>query len=1070
MKHLILLTIAYLVGYLPLVAQPSLTGTVSDTSGQPIPGVNIIEKGTTNGTVTDVDGHFHLTTSEADATLVFSFIGYQTVEVPLSGQTAINLTMQEDLQQLSAVEVYATGYQEIPAERATGSFEQIDHELLNRSVSTDVLSRLNGVTPGLLFNSSNISDESMTIRGRATLLGAAAAEPLIVLDNFPYEGDLQSINPNDIESITVLKDAAAASIWGARAGNGVIVITSKQGSLNTPLQVSFNANTTIQAQPDLFYNQNYLTSPEYIEVERYLFDQGYYEGLLSSAAQPALTPVVQLLDQQRRGELTDQSLEEQLQRLSARDVRQDFEDHIYRPAVNQQYAIDFQGGSDELAYQLSLGYDHHSEALQNNTMERFTTAWRNTFTPIRHLDVSFGFNYSQTRTETPNDYAYGSATTAYMASNALYPYADLTQPIEKDFNTNYKDSLTAHGLLDWHYRPLEEVGLNDRTTTTSNLLMNAQLHYKLTPQLSLIGQYQRQQQSTTGRQLSDAASYDVRNQVNRYASWDEPAQQYTFPFPEGDILRLQQSELRADNLRAQLTYNQQLANRHVVNALGGVELRETVTEGFSRTSLGYDDELGTAVTNLDYQTNYPVRPYGIATLPAPAGAVAGTTNRYLSQFANAAYTYDRRYTVSASARRDGANIFGVNTNDKITPLWSTGIAWNLSNEPFFQVDWLPFLKLRSTYGFNGNVYNASAYLTATYRTSSLTGLPTASVTSPPNPELRWERVKNINVGLDFELRKQLLSGTIAWYQKDGMDLIEEAPLPLSTGFTSFRGNAASVRTQGLDLQLTSHNINQTFQWQTTWMLNITRDKVTHFDPEYTASNLVSGKGNGSGSLIAVPGKPLFGLYSYGWAGLNEQGEPQGYVEGQASSDYLSVLNNASPDSLVFHGSARPVTFGALRNTFSWKAWSLSLNLTYKLGYFFRRTSISPNYVDVIQGMAHADYAQRWQQPGDEHHTSVPALVYPADVNRSNFYRYAEVLVAPADHIRLQDIRLAYTTGNPNTNRLPFSQLQVYLYVSNLGILWRANEQGLDPDFNNAQRGVASYPNPLSAALGLKASF
>lgn len=249
----------------------------------------------------------------------------------------------------------------------------------------------------------------------------------------------------------------------------------------------------------------------------------------------------------------------------------------------------------------------------------------------------------------------------------------------------------------------------------------------------------------------------------------------------------------------------------------------------------------------------------------------------------------------------------------------------MSNEAFYNIKWLPFLKLRATYGYNGNVYNASAYLTfLTTLTNNLTGLRYALLGNPPNPELKWERVKNINLGIDFAIAGNRIEGTLELYKKQGLDLIQNTPLAPSTGFSTFKGNAASTMTNGIDLTLNTRNTVGEVKWQTNFLFSYLKDEITFLDNKYTAANLVTAVSQLNyrtppTTLFASVGRSLFGVYSYKWGGLDAtNGNPQGYLNGNISTDYLAILNSATPDNLIYHGSARPTIFGAIRNTISFK--------------------------------------------------------------------------------------------------------------------------------------------------------
>jgi hypothetical protein len=419
--------------------------------------------------------------------------------------------------------------------------------------------------------------------------------------------------------------------------------------------------------------------------------------------------------------------------------------------------------------------------------------------------------------------------------------------------------------------------------------------------------------------------------------------------------------------------------------------------------------------------------------------------------------------LSLSARRDESNLFGVNSNQKGVPLWSAGLAWNLMQEPFWRAGWLSYLKLRLTYGYSGNVDNSrSAYTTIAYQPNNpYIHIPYADILNPPNPELRWERVGMLNTGMDFALRGERLSGSIDFFIKKAKDLISPAPVDPTTGFNQLYINSGRTRGRGVDLQLNSRNLKGALAWNTTLLFSWNRNKVTDYYNSATTSAFYVSDGL---ALNPVGGRDVYGIYSYRWAGLDPQtGDPRGYVQGQVSKDYNALVNSSTLGDLHYEGSAIPVYYGALRNTLSWRGISLSANITYKLGYFFRKTSI--NYSDLFsRWTGSSDYALRWQKPGDESRTSVPSLVYPADANRDQFYTYSEATVARGDHIRLQDLRLGYQLERERSRWLPFRQAELFVYAANLGILWRANKWGIDPDYGNG------LPSPRTISLGLKAGL
>lgn len=1036
----------------------------SSQDGLSLAGVNVIVKGTTHGTTTDSEGKFKLDVNEKDV-IVCSFIGYANAEITVTTQTFVDIALEEDIATLSEIIIVSTGYQSLPKERATGSFVQVDNSLVNRRVSTDVISRLEDVTSGLIFN-RNVTGKTndISIRGQSTLF--ANTKPLIVIDNFPYDGDLNTINPNDVESVTVLKDAAAASIWGARAGNGVIVITTRKGKDNQAPRVSINSNITIAGKPDLFYAPR-MSSSDFIDVEKKLFENGYYTATENSINQAPLTPAVELFIAERDGLIGAEEVQKRLNVLRQQDVRKDFEKYFYRKSVKQQYALNLNGGSANNKYFVSAGWDKNLESLTGNDFDRVTLNANNIWLLLDNkLEVSAGIYYSESKRTSNN---IGSDAVRFTTVSPLYPYAQLKDengnnlPIIKDYRLGFVQEAQANGLLNWQYNPLDEIELADNTGKLTDYRINARLNYSIIKGLKAEVLYQYWKSFSKGRNYRSESSYYVRDLINVFTQEDVDGN-LTYVLPRGSILDMDETNSASHNLRAQLAYAKSWG-QHEVNAIGGYEVKELNTSGASYRYYGYNDELATNKV-VDYVTFYPKYFNTASVMQIPnVDSQSSLTDRFLSYYMNAAYTYKHRYTFSFSARKDQSNLFGVRANQKEVPLWSTGLAWNINDEAFYKIEWLPYLKLRSTFGYNGNIDKSlSAHTTAfMIGFNSLTGLPYARITNPPNPELQWERVKIWNSGIDFEMKNRIVSGSIDYFIKQGIDLIGTSPLAPSTGITSFKGNTANTRGHGIDLVLNTTNLDRAIKWNTNLLFSHLVEKVATYKQKASASNYLVSASGSSGQAYPLEGKPLYALYSYAWGGLDPTtGDPQGMLEGAPSTDYVAIVQSATPENIVYNGSARPTVFGSLRNTFTWKKLSLSFNISYRMGYYFRMNSI--RYANLLSGQVeHGDYEKRWQQAGDEAHTIVPSMPATINANRDNVYLYSEALVEKGDHIRFQDINLSYTLDKSLWPKCPFQGAQLYMYVNNLGIIWKATDRNVDPDYQNMK--------PVrSISFGLKIDF
>lgn len=1060
----------------------AVTGVVRNEKGETIPRATVMVKDGPTMALTDDKGQFSIADLDPLSTLVITSVGYTPAEIALDGRTSLAVQMKIGAASLGVATVtLSTGYQQIDPHKATGSFVMVDNGLYNRQVAPDIVTKLNGVASGVLITGSGsslspaynvpavtpnpLNKLGIVIRGQSTLSNQVSKDPLIIIDNVPYEGDINNIDPTMIESVTISKDAAAAAIWGARAGNGVIVFTTKKGRLGQPMRVTFSANTTVTGNQNFDKVTSFMRPSDFMAAEDTLFNRGYFNQYLTASNQPAVSAVVDVLTARAAGTLTPAEAQSRLNALAALDVRKDIKRYIYQRSVNQQYGLNLTGGTARTAYSLSVAYDKNEAALRRNGYERININALNIYTPIKKLEITTGISYLQMNLKSNNNFLWGTGglATGGVYGTAILPYAQLADgaghhlAITKDLSSYYKDSVQRLGFKSWQYTPLDELAMADNTTRQYDILLKAGIKYTFTPGLNLEVLYQNEHQTSNNREYDNPDSYYARNLFNQFTQYDPTSGALTNVFPAGGVLALRSSTLNVGNLRAQLNFNRQIAAGHEVTAIGGAEIRKAKTMTYNRTSLGYDDEFGTAVTNLDFSSVYAINPADYAFLPAPAGDVGIYNSRFISYYSSLSYTFDSRYNFTLTGRRDGANIFGVNTNDKFTPLWSAGLRWNTSAEKFYHLTWLPYLTTRLSYGYNGNLYNTSAYLTAVYSTSSVTGAQRGSIISPPNPDLRWERVRNVNVGVDFAAKGDFLSGTLEWFQKNGLDLIEAVPLAPTSGFPSFNGNAASTRTRGIDLTLNSVNVKSgPFTWQTNLLLSTLHDKVLSYDVKQTQLSIQD-------ASVALKGKPIFGVFSYHWAGLDPQtGDPQGYLGKQVSKNYLSIINNYAPDSLVYNGSARPTFYGALRNTFRFKDISLSFNIAYRMGYVFRKPSTSTNYSEVIANPVY-DFNQRWQKPGDEKKTAVPSMTYPDDIYRNQFYQYSSVLVYKADNIRLQDVNISYELG-PTIFKGQDKSLQVFVYATNLGIIWKANKVNIDPDYIN---GLIP---PRSISIGGRVNF
>jgi TonB-linked SusC/RagA family outer membrane protein len=1045
-----------------------ISGRVLDESGQPLPGVTVSIKGTSQVTTTNESGYFSLKGVGPDASLVLSSINMEPMEQKVKPGSPMVITMKTRTKELTGVAVEAqTGYQSIPRERATGSFDILDNATINTLSGTNILDRLDGVASGLLFVKQTISNapsNGFQIRGFSTINGPTA--PLVVVDNFPYDGDINNINPADVESITVLKDAAAASIWGVRAGNGVVVITTKKGRFNQPFRIEFNTDVLITGKPDLMSLRT-ISSSDYINLESMLYNNGYYTPQLNNRYfYPAVSPVVELLAERAAGLISATDSASQIDALRQVDSRQQYEQHMYQRAVTDQYSLNLRGGSGNVAYYLSGGYDKNADQL-NKLNNRLVIRSGNSYSPVKGLQIDLSAQYSSTST-TSGKPGHGSI----RVGNWQIPYLQFADakgnplPVATAYNSGYTDTAGSGQLLNWNYYPLTDWQHNQTKSTQQDILANVSVDYHFLRHFDLGVKYLYERQTSTSNTLQDTASYNARILINQFTQLN-PGQPPTYIVPLGDILATGTSLSESQDIRGQANYSQHWGDHEVV-AFGGGEIRQLKTSGTNYIQYGYDPNT-LFNTNVDLVNAYPNYINGFYNVIPGGVSTSENLNRYVSYYGNGAYTYKSKYVVTVSGRRDASNLFGVATNNKWNPLWSAGLGWTVSKETFYKSQLLPFLKTRLTYGLSGNTNpNWSAITTINLFPPAYPNyLTAANVAQFPNPDLKWETVRIINLGIDFGFKHQVVTGTVEGYIKQGYNEYGPSQVDPTAGLNgaaSVMKNVANMEGRGIDLSVNSKNIQGQFSWTTNFLFSYNNNKITRYFVD-TGNYSAQYVNPGFNVITPIVGKPMYSIIVLKWGGLDAQGNPQGYENGKLSEDYSNIGQYTPKEQLVVKPSM-PTIFGTLINNFGFKGFVLTALISYRLGYYFLKPTLDDGSL-YGQGayIGSADFAKRWREPGDEKRTNVPAMIYPADPYRDFVYEYSTAALDRADNIRLQQVSLAYTFARLFDKNAPFQGIRLYGKVSNVAILWKANKDGIDPDY------LASTPAPaITWAFGIATNF
>lgn len=1099
-----------------------LSGQVLNEAGYPMLGAIVRVEGTKKVTSTDVEGRFFLKDVDPQGTLIISYVGYRTDTITIAGKTKFIVKMDPQLNQIQEVRIVSTGYQDLPKERATGSFESISKVQLQHSTDPNLIRRLEGITTSMDFrndlrpvNSSNLNAQrsplvNLTIRGKNTLNenenadlnGNFSGQVLVVIDGIASPYSIDKVNPNDVESVTILKDAAAASIWGSRAANGVIVIKTKKGGYNSKLRVSLSSNLNVTEKIDLFYNKT-MQIGDFVEAQKLQFLNANKPlpavSISSLYGQETVSPVAEILDAWKfKGLTTEQEAMAQLEALKNNDIRRDYTKYFLRNAFTQSHALSIDGGSEKFNYRVSGGYDKSLNNTRNSGLDRIVLTYNASARPVKNLELQGNISYN---VQNNKEQAEENRITG-IANSTFFPYsrlmdeqgnpAELTKTYRPGFIDLFESTYTGGQFLSWRYKPLEDINEGYSTLKSQNLNLNFSSTYQILKGLSLQATYNYNTGRNEDNSLFRQNSFYMRNLINYFttslASTDpktgNPVTPYVRQLPLGGQYTTGLTKSSNQTLRGQLNLNKSWNEKHEISAIAGLDLAQNYsilkTDGY----YGYNESTLRSDNKLDYKTMIPIifaedfSGYNGEYISNLSRGFLDNKVRTFSWYANTAYTFNRKYTLSASVRKDLSSEFGRGTNQKGTPYYSVGGSWNIAAEPFYHSELFPVLTFRSTFGYNGNV-NPSILARPLITYSDVNGdneLPyayTSFGTGISNNKLRPEKTGIWNIGMDFGLKGNRLSGSLQYYNKKTTDLLANGELDPSTGYTNITYNTGNLMGHGIDLNLNSLNVQSgLFKWNTNVLFSYNKVKVTKLYAATTslAGNVVS---NSSGSYNE--GYDLSRMFGYRWAGLDpETGDPRGYLNGEivsiadnaAGNAAYQGIQNASLSEVRYFGSAVPVYYGAVRNTFSYGNFSVSANLMYKLGYYFRRPSSQIlNYsqlnsnIPSIQGI---EYQNRWQKPGDELHTNVPSAIYTSsNLNRDNFYKYAEINVHKGDHIRLQELNFSYTI-TPGKSWF-IKNPRISANVNNLGIIWKANKEGIDPE-------VFDYPNPRSYSFGFSANF
>ena len=1028
------------------VADFIVKGRVTDEKGMPLVGAAISDNGSGRGVNTDFNGEYQIIAVSSETTLAFAYLGYVRQEIKVEGRSVINVVLKEDVQELEGL-VVTTGYQNITAEKITGSFSN----LKSKEFQEQRLSSMDKILEGRI-----VGYQDGKIRGTTTMRGVVY--PLYVIDGFPVEStkltpyatieeNVPNLNLEDIESITVLKDAAAASIYGSRAANGVVVITTKKAKAGKT-NISFSSNLTVT--PYRNYTDNLTSSADIIGLERGWAEGNpnlktansatYAQSLLNNAVFTSLG--MQTILNGYAGNISQTDMNNRLNQLGSQGYK--YYDDVAKYAKRDQYFMQ---------HNLSLG-----KASENNTFNASITYKDNQLEDRYSENQSVGINLKNS-TQINNwltldlgtylNYGTGD-TQSYFANLPGFKYQPYNQLVNNDgsnfvstaasrYNNFTLNSMQTYGLYNMDITPMDEFGRN--LIENKNFLNRtyAKFNVKFSKAFTYNAMFQYEYGADRAEQLSGKDSYYVRNRVNGLVTIVNNKAVYNLPY--GDIIKETNQFTNAYNFRQQLNFNQTFNEKHDFSAIAGMEIRHTKLEFSNNTRYGYDAQtLGFAPINQADLLKVYGGVFGGYMIQDDFSLEKEMLNRFVSVYSTGGYTYDQRYTISGSIRMDRSNLWGTDSKYQNKPTWSAGAGWNIDKESFFKVSWVDALKLRGSYGILGNIAKDTApYLTAYYNSNSNVGGTQGTVRSRPNPELSWEKTTTTNIGLDFSLFESRLSGSFDFYNKKGEDLLASSQgIPTEGwGYSTYTINNGGMTNKGIEVSLKGTILKTpSFSWDAAILYANNKNKVDFINVKAPVYYLQLDQAQ----FFPRVGTNFNSIYGYQWAGLSNTGLPQVYDANGTAVKY----NPGQLDAIKDYGSTVPTHSGSFHTSANYKNFSLSALFIYELGHKIRNTylpMLSNNYNSAMGGYVtdittvNNHIRDRWQQPGDEAFTNIPRVVYEYEPDFSSdsrtIYNYADINILDASNIRLSNVSLAYQMPKDLMKRVKLDGVRFNLNAENV---------------------------------------
>lgn len=1039
-------------------------GSVVDDEGNSLPGATVKIVGQNTGQITDIDGEFVMTNVPIGTKILVSYVGMEPVEVTVSDNSKLKITLHPSSSLLE--EVIITGYQEVKKEKMTGAAVTLRADKLDDRYTPNLLNNLEGQVAGL----STYGGKPI-IRGSGTLYGNTA--PLLVVDGLPVEGNIEDLNPYDIESVNVLKDAASAAIYGARAANGIIVITTKSAKNKGKIDIDFQANLTWYENKNVDYHDNfYMDAAEQVKLADQYFDYYFHRKYQGTSTDPVeafkqsmdegaytISPVGYAAWQLASGKINRSQYDGILADMSKKNYAKDYADALLRRQVLQQYNFSLRSSSDKVKNNLVLNYRTDNMGIKEHKSDWLNVSYKGSYDLANWLTATFSIYGVYANTQQLG-YDYQNSIDPFSQA-PYYDFYNEDGSIAKYYPwyTGNKYMPIQEGMEDLGINVIDELKYNVQKNRRQEMRYHADLLFKILPGLSMQTQFVYEISDYQSQTHYTQQSHVARTVKNAFAQMD--GGRLVFMTPEtGGILNTTHSHGNYWTARGQLNFSRVFFDKHDISIIAGLEFRETKIKGDKSLILGYDDQLQSSATHtVDLGTmsqmgnssyfmmngqpfpcnQFAFNPY----LESSMGIVPEVRHRYASGYFNATYTYDNRYNLFGSYRKDHADVYGLDAKFRGKPLWSVGAGWNIHNEKFMEnFTWIDFLKLRGSYGVTGNIYQgATSKMTASSGAlNGYTNLPLATILSPANPDLRWEQNHTTNVGIDYGFMGYRFHGSLDYYVKTGKDIFAPITLDPTTGFSSMVANAASIQNKGVEIAIAYDWLQpsgrNSFGWTTNLTFTYNKNMVTKVENPATRAY----------ELISTPyreGYPVNALWAYRFAKIDDRpgltGQSMYYVE---NGDIKHSAGSASVDILDFAGQSDPKTIIGLDNQIRWNGLSLGMLIAYYGGHKMFAQTKDEVFEDTWYAPMAIWYVNAWTptNPSD-----IPGVGEYASTSLGSEPRNSSNSVYDADFIKIRNIVIGYDIPENWTRRFGVSKVSLRFQINDPKAIWTKNPAGIDPE-------------------------